>query len=243
MGDRFHPGGLRPTHNFDFTRDQAGLWTGFHEHHCTKEELAAVIPAKGSPHHFMNFLGVSKVKITGMEGRFVKVMVHYAGFQASRDDEGVSAEAEFTLTLSTSEEPIETHPRYDDLSDFDVREATELARNPPKSRDGKKVLEPKTDESDPLKLELYNDLRKGLESYREPRVTWTKRWVSDQRPEDLNRIGEIDTPEGDPPAVAQGRDWLNAGLTSLERGDVFENELSWELSGRGGWDERYYGDE
>lgn len=240
MSDRFHPGGLIPTPNFSFTRDQAGLWTGTHEFHCPKEELAALIPSRGEAHHFIGFLGVSKVTINGMAGALIRMIVHYAGYQPGED--GESEEAEYTLSLSTSEEPIETHPRYDALSDFDIMEAVELARNPPKSADGKKVREVDTSGWDALKVELYQDIQAGLEAYREPRVTWTKRWVSDQRPQNLNAIGEIDTPEGSPPPVAAGRNWLNAGMTSRERGEVFENEITWELSGRGGWNTRYYQD-
>lgn len=240
MARTVHRGNFQPTNNFDFKRDQAGLWTGFHEYHCKQSELARLIPPNGTPHQFMLWLGVSGVRIAGVAGGLVRVFVDFAGAQFGPD--GATEEAEYTLTLSTSEEPVETHHRYDDLSDFDIQEARELALNPPKARDGKSIKEADTDGWDGLKLELYDDLRSGLEAYREPRVMWTKRWVSDSRPDDLNRIGEIDTPEGDPPQPAAGRDWLNAGLVSKERGDVFENELSWELSGRGGWNERYYAD-
>lgn len=241
MGRSFHPGELIPTPDFSFERDNAGLWSGHQKYHCKREELERLIPPKGAPHYLFSFLGVDKVRIVGFEEKLVVLSVTYAGFQASNDD-GSTDEAEYTLTLSTSEEPIATHPRYDDLSNFDVNEAVELARNPPKSQDGKKTLEVDQTGWAALKTELYGDTQKGLESYREPRVTWTKRWVSDSRPQDLNRIGEIDTPEGNPPPVAAGRNWLNTGLTIRERGEVFENELTWELSGRGGWDSRYYSD-
>lgn len=242
MGQTIHSGELIPTPNFRFSRDQAGLWTGRQEYHCPKNELARLIPGRGEAHHFMTFMGVSKVEIVGMAGQLVKMSVEYAGYQPGEDDAGESDEAEYTLALSTSEEPIETHPRYDALSDFDIQEARELALNPPKPADGKKITEVDTTGWDPLKVELFEDLRKGLEAYREPRVTWTKRWVSNARPDDLNRIGEIDVPEGSPPAPAAGRNWLNAGITSRERGEVFENEMVWELSGRGGWSTRYYQD-
>ena len=70
--------------------------------------------------------------------------------------------------------------------------------------------------------------------------TWTKRWVSTSRPADLNKVGKIDNPSGDPPAVAEGRNWMNMGLNSTEKSAVFDNEESWELSGRGGYLEELY---
>ena len=241
MGKALHPGGLIPTHRFEFERDQAGLWTGSQEYHCQQSDLARVLPPRGAPHYLMPFLGVAKVKISGFQQKLIVLNVTYAGFQASyggADDGG--PEPEYTLTLSTSEAPVEVHDRYDTLSAQDIREASELARNPPKSADGKKVLEPDTAAWDPLKLELYDDIKKGLESYREPSVTWVKRWISDSIPSDLNNIGKIEAPEGSPPPVADDRNWMNTGLVSREKGGVYDNELSWELSGRGGWDSRYY---
>ena len=116
----------------------------------------------------------------------------------------------------------------------------ELATNPPRGEDGKTVKEPDTTGWAVEKLELYNDTKKGIEAYREPRVTWSKRWISKEKPTGLNDIGNIDTTDGDPPQVSSGRNWLNVGIRSRERGKVYENEVTWELSGRGGWLARYY---
>jgi len=175
-----------------------------------------------------------------LEG-LVVITAHYAGASFGGGAGGLP-EDEYYLEVSTSEEPIETHHRYDELDPQDILEAVELARNPPKSEDGKKVVKAATKNWDPKKLELYKDARKGIEAYREPRVTWTKRWVSKESPAGLNKIGEIDDPDGDPPAVAAGRDWLNMGIRSRLRGKIHENEITWELSGRDGWNENYYSD-
>ena len=241
MGKALHPGGLIPTHRFEFERDQAGLWTGSQEYHCQQSDLARVLPPRGAPHYLMPFLGVAKVKISGFQQKLIVLNVTYAGFQASyggADDGG--PEPEYTLSLSTAETPVQNHQRYNELTPFDINEATELALNPPKKEKGKKLeTVPKTGWP-ALKVELFEDVQKGLESYREPAVTWVKRWISDSIPSDLNNIGKIEAPEGSPPPVADNRNWLNTGLVSRERGGVYDNELSWELSGRGGWEARYY---
>ena len=88
--------------------------------------------------------------------------------------------------------------------------------------------------------ELYNKLRRGQESYLDPKVSWRKEWVSNTRPTNLNDVGDIVTPDGDPPTPAAGRNWLHMGLESRQRGKVFENSEVADLSGRGGWDDDIY---
>ncbi len=237
-----HPGELVSMPGFKAKRDKAGLWTGEQKYHCQERDLARLLPKRGAAHPKFGFLGVDEVEFEIMQDGVVIVSAMYAGASFEDEEEGEPT-AEYSLDVTTSEEPIETHPRYssdEGLSPEDISEAVELARNPPKTDDGKEVAEVDTGEWEELKVELYDVVRSGLESYREPRVTWTMRWVSDERPDDLNTIGEIDDPAGNPPEAGKGRNWLNAGIRSTERGGVFDNERVWDLSGRGGWDERFY---
>lgn len=237
----FHPGNLVPMPGFKARRDRAGLWTGTQEYHCRERELLKLLPRQGSPHPKFGFLALDEVSFDIVQDGLVKITGGYAGASFG-GGAGGEPEDEYFLEVSTSEEPISTHHRYDALSAQDILEAVELASNPPRSEDGKKILEPDTSGWGAEKLELYGDTKKGIEAYREPRVTWTKRWISKASPTGLNDIGKIDTPEGDPPEAAAGRNWMNIGLRSRIRGKVYENEVSWELSGRGGWLARYYED-
>lgn len=234
-----HPGYLVPEPGFQARRDRAGLWSGTQVYSCPERELGRLLPRQGSPHPKLGFLTVDEISFEIVQEGICRITAVYAGASFGGGGGG-EPEDEYFLEVSTSEEPISTHYRYDALSGQDVLEAVELATNPPRSEDGKKVLEPDTSGWNPLKLELYEDTKKGIEAYREPRVTWTKRWISKSKPTGLNDIGKIDDPEGDVPEAAAGRNWMNIGLRSRIRGKVFENEVSWELSGRGGWLERYY---
>ena len=59
---------------------------------------------------------------------------------------------------------------------------------------------------------------------------------------DLNKIGEIDTPDGPVPELAQGRTWLRNGATQTQEGGSFRIEVEWLASDRGGWDTDIYRD-
>ena len=241
MGNKiYHPGNLVSMPGFKASKDRAGLWTGMQMYHCTERELLNLMPRQGSPHPKFPYLALETVSFEIFQEGLAKISAGYArasfGFDGAEEPE-----EEYSLDISTSEEPISTHDRYDGLAEQDILEAVELATNPPRSEDGKKIKQPDTTGWAALKLELYNDTKKGIESYREPRVTWSKRWVSKEQPTDLNDIGKkTNTPEGTPPPVADDRNWLNVGIRSRVRGKVYENEMTWELSGRGGWLARYY---
>lgn len=239
MGRVIHPGNLVPMPGFKGTRDRAGLWTGSQQYSCKENELARLMPQRGTPHPKFPFMGVDSVEFEIVREGLVVLTADYAGASFGFEGGG-EPEDEYYLEVSTSEEPISTHERYDSLAAQDVIEAVELGRNPPRSPDGKKILEPDTTGWGALQLELYEDTKKGIEAYREPRVTWTRRWISSSLPTGLNAIATIEDPEGPVPSAGDGRNWMNIGIRSRQRGNVYENEKSWEMSGRGGWLARYY---
>jgi hypothetical protein len=242
MGQTITNGGLNAQFNFEATRDRRGFWTGWQEFHCERDVLATVIPNTGASWELIPFMKVVECKIVGHEGRISTLRVNYEGASPG-EGFGGGPEPEYVLAIAVSDEPIGSHPRYvDDLTAEQIAEAVELARNPPRSKDGKTVEEVDTDGWPALQVELYEDIQRGIESYRDPKVTWTARTIETAIPENLNEVGDISVPDGDVPAVAASRNWLFTGMTSRERGDVFEIDKTWELSGRGGWLERYYGE-
>jgi hypothetical protein len=47
----------------------------------------------------------------------------------------------------------------------------------------------------------------GVSSYYGPAPVWTKEWLVSSQPSNTNDVGEIDTPDGNPPSLA-GTNWL-----------------------------------
>lgn len=56
-------------------------------------------------------------------------------------------------------------------------------------------------------------------------------------------LGQIATPEGDPPKPGEGwgRNWLYSGASFSETGNRFVLRKTWMLSGNGGWSKYLYG--
>ncbi len=233
---------LHKGHEINLTRDKRGFWSGTQVYFLHRDYLMTLTPANGSAHPDYDWLKLETVAASDGEGDWLKLDCEYAGIDASLEnaDPNDPPQPVYTLDLALSEEPLETHPRYvDALDEDDLQEAVTKAKSPARDSDGE-LVEVDTTGWSSEQVELYNSLRRGFDKFRDPKVTWTMEWVSDARPGNLNDIGEIDNPAGNPPAVAAGRNWLFSGLTSVERAASFENTKVWELSGRGGWDTTIY---
>lgn len=242
----FHGRGLEKKFGLKLSRDKMGLWTGTQVYTCLRSELARLVPGQGTEHEDFPFLTVDEIEaVEGLEGGIIKIVAKYAGALGLQDDEGPAAEnvPEYNLEVTTSDEPLATHPKYAELDSQDRAEAVELATNPPMEDDKETLKEIDTSDWADNKIELYEKIRSGVEAFRDPKVVWSKRWVSEELPANLNKTGEIDEPGGPEPDVAANRNWLYLGARTRIRGKVYEIEESWELSGRGGWDDDLYGED
>ena len=240
----FHDGGIIFTDQYSFDEDEKGIWQGEHTMYARMETLAADIPRKYSQHPIFTSLVLEKASFSGAKAGWVEVRGRYVGLirgDGEEEPDDDSPQVRYRLGISLSDDPLETFHEYvDELTPLQIQTASEWAKNPPKDEAGE-VMTPDTAGWDPLQIELYDYLKRGVVSYRVPRPVWTKSWVSTARPANLNSVGKIEEAPN-APAVSEGRNWLNAGLTSLQIGQIFENEKVWELSGRGGWIERFYSD-
>ena len=59
---------------------------------------------------------------------------------------------------------------------------------------------------------------------------------------ELNKIGNIDIPNGPAPQLAGTRNWLLNGVTQTQDGKAFRLEAEWLASDREGWDPDIYND-
>lgn len=82
----------------------------------------------------------------------------------------------------------------------------------------------------------------GTTTYLRPSYTWTKVWEAEQPiPDaDLNDLGHIAVPAGEPPEANGTRDWLMTSVDMEQAGELFRNRIEWTLSDRGGWDSNIY---
>lgn len=142
---------------------------------------------------------------------------------------------EYSLEGTTSEDPIETHPEYQAL--LDLYNGTEDASSgkakwPKTISGGEQTFAGQPDGSAP---EQRNPMH-GVEGYLVPGLTWTRKSVSRTLPYSIIRsLGTIDNPPGNPPELSGNRNWLKIRARATFRGNVWQIEETWLLSGPDGW--------
>jgi hypothetical protein len=230
------PGRLYPQPGYTVQIDKEGKWTSTLIFLCHRTSAVALTPRPGAPHPEIGFIVVSQVTITFNEGDLAEIVCQYAGVE-DKDDE--KENAQFTMGLSLSEEPLLSHIRYKDLPVKEREYLKLIASGKDKDDQGNKLRDKVT--SDRGK-EALAKIDRGQTSYYSPRVTWRESWVRNRpvEAEELNKMGKIDTPEGPAPALADGRNWLRNGCTQNQDGKAFRLELEWLASEREGWDSQIY---
>lgn len=244
-------GQLVKSWNFNIDRNKENLWTINQTFYCHRDDVVALMPARGVPHPDYPFVRLDSVTVNGMEGDWVDIKAKYAGLDPDDPDDPDDEEKEFSygLRMTTGEEPVSTAPYFDEVPEKDKNEAVKLATQPPKNKDGsvKKIDTKGWDkiggegEDEGNKLELYQMVQKGIEAYLEPRIEYFERYTATFMPSDLNDIGKRGAIPPKAPQIADNRSWLFVGYNITEKApDVFDIERTWQLSGRGGWNEKIY---
>lgn len=232
---------------FRLHRNERGIWSGTAVYSIKRSALTdALVPAINSAHPVWARLfcsgpadvDVSDADIAHITVEYEGELKNEAGGTPENPDEGLPA-PESSLSIDLSEEPLETNQRYvEALSETEIAEASDLAKNPPKNEDGT-LIEVSTTGWPALKLELYNKLRRGQEAYLNAGAVYRLKYATRTAPGNLSGVGKIGTLAG-APTLADGRNWLAIGLNVESRGGLWEVEAAIKASGPGGWDPDYY---
>lgn len=211
--------------------DRFGIATATEVYQCQwKDALRLSTAVKKHPD--FTWLDKTRAKIKREEADLARVTITFEGTESGSTG-NADATSIYELESCTSQEPIETHTRYKDVTVDERRKIDEAI----KSKKAPTGLSTRA-------TELYEKRLKGVTAYLSPAVTWTQtitRGASQVSNETLNTVGHIDTPAGSPPSVATGRNWLRGATTQTVRGSAVQVRHSWRLSGRSGWDAELYG--
>ena len=232
------PGRLYPQPGYTVQVDKEGKWTATQVFLCHRTSAIALMPRPGTTHPEIGFITVSQATANFTEGDLAEITCQYAG---AEEKENEKANAVYTMGLSLSEEPLLSHLRYKNLPQKE-REAIQLIQSgKDKDDQGNKLRDKVT--SDRGK-EALAKIDRGQTSYYSPRVTWRESWVRTKPAEaaELNKIGNIDIPNGPAPELAGARNWLLNGVTQTQDGKAFRLEAEWLASDREGWDPDIYND-
>jgi hypothetical protein len=213
---------------------------------------------------FWSFLTITEATVTRDEGGIMTISVECGGSssgQFSDDELGESAVPTYRLEGRLSEMPFSDHPKWKALDEDEQIALGKLisgaygwgpdpfseASSPPNvthiihGEDQITIITP-----DPITsgdaIDFAKRITKGESTYVSPTVSYTEstQGSSGMTAAQLNLLGKISVPRGNPPTASGGRNWMLSGASQEQRGDLYQTNIEWTLSGRDGFDSFLY---
>lgn len=209
-------------------RDKYGLDTGECVFNCPTDKVLDFVNASLDAHPLISHLDRERQEIQLIPGISL-ITCGYAGITVGE------TEPVYELTIGESQEPIETHPDFEDF-----------AGTPSAPLNGAIFLNEQGEVSTEDETGIFSGFRSssdfaGISAYMDAsQVRWRKTWVSKTRPNDISQLSNIDTPEGPKPSLGGGRNWRYVGLTYQQRGKCYFITKEWQASAAGGWNSTLY---
>lgn len=214
---------------------------------------------------YYSFLKLSKINaVETIEGGYTRINVEFVGIGAQGgggdggNEAGTTAPT-YALRGQVVEAPLDEHPKWKALSEveknalgkmlsgdyaygpdpFEDPDSSSFSTYIPRG-EGATFLSP-----DPISstdaIEFATRIAQGRSTYKLATYEYTHRWEASVGPTaaQLNNLGKIATPSGNPPNPGSGRNYLLVGVNSEQHGTgdlAFTNELQYLLSDEGGHD-------
>lgn len=208
---------------------------------------------------FYSFLRVASSTFTEDGGDIVTIQVDFAGSQTAQYgfDEGEEPQdPTYRLEGRLSEQPLSEHPKWTALPATE-RNPLQLLLNDELvwiyddvftnswllcRRSGDDLVASDYTLTSANAIAFADMIAKGIKTYIAPTVTWTET-TSGNSPmisAQLNSLGKISTPRGNPPDAAGTRNWMLTSASQEQRGTLYQTQLEWTMSEKDGWSEFLY---
>jgi hypothetical protein len=216
--------------------DAYGVWSSTVIRRAAVPVSSFAIPNLGDLHPRFGFMKLQSVGECQVVRGYAEIPCIYKGLPLS------PGPLRCRMSRTTSEEPIQTHPRYSQINDLDaVMDIIEALRR----GDLRLGITPGDGKRDvflaPMGLELYQRIMSGNEAYLAAGETWTAVQYYSQSVGDTLNPGGIGVPLGGAPGYSN-RNYLYTGMDLVEEGpSLIRAERTWLLSAPGGWDSTIYG--
>lgn len=211
---------------------------------------------------FFSFMTIVGTTVLSDEGDFTMVTAQIAGAataQYQTDPTNLNADAlpTYRLSCSLQDAPLAQHPKWATFSSIEQQALSEMISgglvfdepsNGVGTRDERSFwLESNTD-GDPFTLVSADSIAfakliaAGETTYQRPAITWTESTQGNEglNSSQLNKIGKISNPRGNPPTPTGGRDWMLTSAFDEETGGLHRTELEWTMSEAGGFNPTLY---
>lgn len=196
--------------------------------HCVWARVLQLRPTIGSAHPDFSTFQAVHVLITREEGNVGRIETTYEGPNVGPGGAPNIPAPTYSLESSVSAEPVELNPRYEDVTDDELRRIREALKD-----------DTAPTGLSPLATELYQKKLYGQDSYLRPAAVFVVSYQSRTAP-NPDRVGKIASPPGPNPTLGEGQNWLYAALTWEARGGLYSVQERYQASGPGGWDPDLY---
>ena len=184
----------------------------------------ALAPKIGTTHPLLTSTKLVEVHGRRSEGDRCVLTCTYKGMAP-----GATPQPIYERISGSTEEPIETHPRYKALTDAEFLEIKKWSADPAYVPAGL---------GDKAK-ELLNKKQRGRDTYLCATFGYRQTLVSNVSDNDCSKVGYIDTPPNAPP-LAAGGNYLLLSYPQTQEGSVYRQIKEWRASGPDGWDADTY---
>ena len=208
---------------------------------------------------FYSFLRVASSTFTEDGGDIVTIQVDFAGSQTAQYGFAEGEEPQdptYRLEGRLSEQPLSEHPKWTALPATE-RNPLQLLLNDELvwiyddvftnswllcRRSGDDLVASDYTLTSANAIAFADMIAKGIKTYIAPTVTWTET-TSGNSPmisAQINSLGKISTPRGNPPDAAGTRNWMLTSASQEQRGTLYQTQLEWTMSEKDGWSEFLY---
>lgn len=208
---------------------------------------------------FYSFLQVASSSFTEDGGDIVTIQVDFAGSITSQYGFGESEDPQdptYRLEGRISEQPLSEHPKWKALEPIE-RNPLQLLLNDELvwiyddvftndwllcKRSGDDLVASDYTLASENAISFANMIAKGIKTYIAPTITWTETTSgnSPMTSSQINKLGKISTPRGNPPDAAGTRNWMLTSASQEQRGTLYQTSLEWTMSEQDGWSEFLY---
>jgi len=251
---------IKPQPGLQIQRSENGGWEASHEFVVKFTDLASVIPkfAKGEllsvldanlPQPFDSFLRIDTVQIVRTEGDLLTLQVKATGSgsgQFELGELGEAADPTYLLKGNLVDAPLWKHRKWKVLPDGDKKLLGLLLADFYSFNIATSTLFRVTDSNSFVDApEQFTDLtssnfaaliQQGITTYQQSTYTWTETTEGDDEltTDQIDDLGQIVVPRGEPPKPTGVRDWILSDVSQSQAGQLYRTTLEWTLSEEGG---------
>ena len=260
----FTSGELKPQPGLTISRTENGGWEARHEIYVRAQDFDSVSDqfAKGTllsdlddqiPSPFDTFLKIDTVSFSRVEGDLIAFNVVATGGGGAQfgteDDLSSTAKPTYVLSGQLVDAPFSQHPKWKGLSDSEKTLLGMLINGELSYDITDQILylygedaAYKDQLTESGAFEFASRIQQGQTTYQQATYTWTETTEGNEKitAPQLNKLGKISTPRGDPPEAGGTRDWMLTSASQSQSGELYRTSLEWSLSEDDGHDEFLY---